>query len=238
MHLFAVIILILGFSLQSTAEPIRPYVGGSFGISTVNNNYLRQTNITGVDLPDHSGSDFQFELGMTNDTYSGYIGYRSGTSTWDDGELIEHYYRGFRAGTNDIRTSDLTSEHFIIGARAQLKMGLPEIIRPIVGVGISRGHVDRDIVYTPDNFEDAISDNGQQRSETYESETEYGGLLEFGIALRPKAPFQFFLTYQVHAMLARYTNTQVSSPVADQYEVREHAIQLGVIYNFKTLGEE
>ena len=237
MHLFAVFILILGFSLQSLAEPIRPYVGGSFGISTVNNNYMHQNNITGIDLPDHTGTDFQVELGVTNDTYSAYLGYRSGSSTWDDGEIIHHFYQGFPIGENNVKSSDLTSEHFLIGLRAQPKLGLPEIIRPIVGIGLSRGYVDRDIVYTPYNWGDAIPDNDVERSETYESETNYGGLVEFGIALRPKVPFQIFLTYQIHAMLARYTTEQVS-PVADQYEIREHTIQLGVIYNFKTLGEE
>ena len=237
MHLLAVILLVLGLSLQSSAEPIRPYVGGSFGMTTVNSTYLRQTNITGYEFPDHSGTDFQIEIGVTNNTYSGYVGYRSGSSTWDDGQLIYHKYQGDTVGTNDVKSSDLTSEHFIIGARAQLKVGLPEYIRPMIGIGISRGYVDRDIVYTPDFIGNVISDNGVERNETYESETNYGGLMEFGIALRPKAPFQIFLTYQIHAMLVRYT-TEQASPVADQYEVREHAISLGVIYNFKTIGEE
>ncbi|RQV96577.1 hypothetical protein EH220_05480, partial [bacterium] len=237
MRLLAVSLFIFGLTMQSLAEPIRPFFGGSFGISTVNNNYMRQTNITGIDLPDHSGSDFQIEIGVTNDTYSGYIGYRSGNSTWDDGEIHHFFYEGYPIGEMDIKSSDLTSEYFVIGTRAQLKLGLPEIIRPVVGVGLSRGYIDRDIVYTPYNWGDAIPNNDVQRSETYESETNYGGLMEFGFALRPKAPVQIFLTYQIHAMLARYTTEQVS-PVADQYEVRENAIQLGIIYNFKTLGEE
>ena len=63
-----------------------------------------------------------------------------------------------------------------------------------------------------------------------------GGMMEFGIALRPKLPFQILLTYQVHAMRAKF-ETFIASPLADQYEIREHAIQLGIIYNFKTLGE-
>lgn len=237
MRLLAVFLFVLGLTLQSLAEPVRPYVGGSFGISTVNNNFMMEKNITGIDLSDHSGTDFQIEIGVTNDTYSGYIGYRSGSSTWDDGEIHHYFYEGYPVGDMNIKSSDLTSEHFIIGARAQLKVGLPELIRPVVGVGLSRGYVDRDVVYTPYNWGEAIPDNDVERSETYESKTEYGGLMEFGFALRPKAPVQIFLTYQIHAMMARYKTKQVS-PVADQYEVRENAIQLGIIYNFKTIGEE
>jgi len=237
MRLLAPLLLVLGLSLQSSAEPPRPYIGGSFGMTTVNNNYLMQKNITGIDLPDHSGTDFQIELGAANDIYSAYIGYRAGSSSWDDGERIYHTYRGDTVGTNDIRTSDLKSAHIIIGGRFQPKLGLPKIIRPMIGLGLSRGTVDRDITYTPDFYYNIITENGVERSETYESDTEYGGLMEFGVALRPNAPFQIYLTYQIHAMMARYS-TEQGSPVANQYEVREHAIQLGVIYTFKTLGKE
>jgi hypothetical protein len=236
MHLVALLLLLLGLTISSPAEPIRPFVGGSFGILETSDQYFAGNHFTEVELPTHNGSDFQIELGVTNDTYAGYVAYRGATSSWDEGQTHDYYVRGFYVGSNDVRTSDLTSEHFLIGGRAQLKLGLPEIIRPVVGAGLSWGHVDRDLVYTPYNFGSAIEGNNEERSVTYESEDGYGGLFEIGLALRPKIPFQFFLTFQLHAYDAEF-EAMLPSPNADQHEVRDHSIALGIIYNFKTLGE-
>ena len=242
MQRYAVLVSLLVCAMIAQAEPWRPFLGAGANLNTTNNSYImyRGDHYTALDLPDHGGMSLQVEGGMTNSYYSVYLGYRSGSSTYDDGESFG-LFNGLEA--IKIKESDITSEHFAIGARVQpvLKF-MPESLRPLLGLGVTYGKAKKetkwDDTYVTSLFPDTTYAT-ESFDESLESEDAYGGILQFGLSYRPvKLPLQVYLMYEIHAYQARFEDTKFYSPTADQYEIRENGVKLGAIFHFGKLGGE
>ena len=240
--LFAVLLSIL-LTAPVFAEHLRPFVGVGANINTTNDHFTRckgpRLESACRNLPDHSGLALQVEGGVTNSTYSAYVGYRSGSSSLT-GDDTFNVFKGF--SSMKYNSSEITSQHFALGGRVQPTISaLPVWLRPMVGVGLTWGHATIKSDWTlSSNFTNASF----SQEEELESEDAYGGILEFGFAFRPSnLPLQAFLAYEIHAYEARFSGQYevenfTYSPTADQYEIRENGFKLGLVYHFKTFDTE
>lgn len=240
MRLLFSVLLSLMLALPALAEPLRPFIGAGGNLNQTDDHFMRcegnRFRTVCRKLPDHSGLSLQFEGGVTNSTYSAYVGYRSGSSSLSGDDEFKYW-----DGELNIKyaTSEITSEHFVIGGRVQPFIDkLPEWLRPILGVGVTWGHATKKTDWKL--WDDFGYDEDFQ--EELESEDHYGGIVEFGAAFRPvKLPLQAFVLFDVHAYDARFNDQQkfgefTVSPTANMYEIRENGVKVGVVYHFKKLG--
>ncbi|MCB9365693.1 MAG: hypothetical protein H6508_00700 [Calditrichaeota bacterium] len=241
MRLIATLLLSCLLVATSYADPIRPYLGLGVNLNQTNDQYVKcvgnRENSVCRSLPDHSGLALQLEGGITNSTYSAYLGYRNGSSSLTGDDMFDvldgqlHVKYGL---------SEINSQHFVVGGRVQPYLSkLPEWLRPVVGLGLTWGHATKKTEWT------LTEDTGFNESykEELESEDKYGGILELGFAIRPSTlPLQAFLLFEVHAYNATFSGQEkigsfTLSPTADMYEIRENGVKIGLSYYFKKFAE-
>ncbi len=242
MHLLFSVLFVLLLAMPAIAEPLRPFVGAGGNLNQTNDHFMRcegsRFRTVCRKLPDHSGLSLQFEGGVTNSTYSAYVGYRSGNSSLSGDDSFDLFGGELHI---DYSKSEITSEHFVVGGRVQPQIDrLPEWLRPVLGVGLTWGHATKTTEWRL--WDDFGFDESYQ--EELKSEDHYGGIVEIGAAFRPaKLPLHAFVLFEVHAYDARFNDQQklgefTLSPTADMYEIRENGIKAGVVYHFKKLGGE
>lgn len=245
----SVLVTIFALATIAHAAKLRPFVGAGFHLNSQASAYTGCATNQPLcqELPDHTGSALQFEAGITDGIYSGYLGYRTGSGSYDAGDAYAIEPEPF---SSDLiwSKSDLTSSHFVLGGRVEpVIVFMPEWLRPMLGVGVTYGHVKQESDWQlkmVTQISPTVQDTTLRRSDVLESEDAYGGLLQFGLSAQPKKlPLRVYACFEMHSYLARLSGQriierQVASPSATQYEIREMGVKIGMMLHINVFGHD
>lgn len=245
----SVLVTIFALATVAHAAKLRPFVGAGFHLNSQASAYTSCGNNQPLcqDLPDHAGSALQVEAGVTDGIYSGYVGYRSGSASYDAGDKYA-IAPGPYSSELILKTSELTATHVVIGGRIEpIIEFMPTWLTPLIGVGVTYGHVEQGTAWelkTVTQISPTVQDTTLRRNDNLASKDAYGGLLQIGLSAHPqKLPVRVYACFEMHSYLARLSgqriiDRQIASPSAPQYEIREMGVKVGLTLPLKVFSNE